>query len=92
MSWIQGAALHVNPKLRGSVRGQSVALHAVTRIDLSANSLNFIPLELFQMISLRYVLLFNIIIKIFMVKQSFSMLFVDRKKFTPILFFNVQKY
>lgn len=55
MSWIQDAALYVNPKLLSSSRGRSVALHAVTRLDLSGNALNSIPLAVLQMTSLRYV-------------------------------------
>lgn len=54
MSWIQEAAMHVNPKLRSSPRGRAVALHAVTRLDLSGNALTSIPVAILQMTSLRY--------------------------------------
>lgn len=53
MSWIQDAALQINPRLQNSSRGRSVALHAITRLDLSGNALTVVPLAIFQMTSLR---------------------------------------
>lgn len=55
MSWIQDAALQINPRLQNSSRGRAVALHAITRLDLSGNALTVVPLAIFQMTSLRYI-------------------------------------
>ncbi|GBP27198.1 hypothetical protein EVAR_15971_1 [Eumeta japonica] len=50
MKWIREAALRINPKLGKA----AVALHAVTRIDISNNELRLLPPELFALVSLRY--------------------------------------
>jgi len=49
------AALNVNPKLKLNPRNQEIVLYAITRIDLSKNSLTWLPPILFQLPSLRYV-------------------------------------
>ncbi|KAJ8870535.1 hypothetical protein PR048_029558, partial [Dryococelus australis] len=46
------AALTVNPKLKLNPRNQDVVLHAITRIDLSRNSLTWVPAIIFQLHSL----------------------------------------
>ncbi|XP_067008597.2 leucine-rich repeat serine/threonine-protein kinase 1 [Anabrus simplex] len=52
--WMIDAALTVNPKLKLNPRNQDIVLYAITRIDLSKNSLAWLPLVLFQLHSLRY--------------------------------------
>ncbi|XP_063218267.1 leucine-rich repeat serine/threonine-protein kinase 1 isoform X2 [Bacillus rossius redtenbacheri] len=52
--WLIDAALTVNPKLKLSPRNQDVVLFAITRIDLSRNSLTWVPPIIFQLHSLRY--------------------------------------
>lgn len=47
------AALHVNPKLRLNPRSQDVVLYAITRLDVSNNSLTWLPPIVFQLQSLR---------------------------------------
>lgn len=51
--WLSAAALHCNPKLKGHPKGAEIALAALTRIDLSCNSLVSLPEVLFQLTSLR---------------------------------------
>ena len=48
------AALNVNPKLKLHPRNQDIVLFAITRIDLSRNSLTWLPPIIFQLPSLRY--------------------------------------
>lgn len=47
------AGLHVNPKLRLQPRSHSLVLAAITRLDISHNSLPYAPPTLFQLPSLR---------------------------------------
>ncbi|XP_069680319.1 leucine-rich repeat serine/threonine-protein kinase 1 isoform X2 [Periplaneta americana] len=52
--WLVDAALNVNPKLKLNPRNQDIVLYAITRIDLSKNSLTWLPPIIFQLPSLRY--------------------------------------
>lgn len=52
--WLTDAALHLNPNLKQNPRCYDIALYAITRLDLSNNSLTSIPLEVFQLYSLKY--------------------------------------
>ncbi|KAJ1529280.1 hypothetical protein ONE63_006078 [Megalurothrips usitatus] len=52
--WLVDAALHVNPKLKLNPRNQDIALYAITRLDLSNNSLEWLPAAVLQLQSLRY--------------------------------------
>ncbi|KAG5883328.1 hypothetical protein JTB14_032528 [Gonioctena quinquepunctata] len=52
--WLTDASLHLNPKLKQNPRNYDIALYAITRLDISNNSLTSIPLEVFQLFSLRY--------------------------------------
>lgn len=52
--WLIDAALHLNPNLKQNPRCHDIALFAITRLDLSNNSLASVPLEIFQLDSLRY--------------------------------------
>uniref|UniRef100_A0A1B6DQ53 non-specific serine/threonine protein kinase n=1 Tax=Clastoptera arizonana TaxID=38151 RepID=A0A1B6DQ53_9HEMI len=52
--WLIDAGLHVNPKLKLNPRSQDVVLYAITRLDVSNNSLTWLPLVVFQLQSLRY--------------------------------------
>ena len=56
------ACVRLNPKLRLSPAGvgrwgQSIALHAVTRLDVSDNDLTELPDSIFQMRSLKFICL-----------------------------------
>lgn len=51
--WIVEAALNLNPKLKQNPKGGEVALYAITRLDISNNSLTSVPLTIFQLSSLR---------------------------------------
>lgn len=53
-NWLVEAALHCNAKLKGHPKAHQVSLSALTRIDVSHNSLTEIPAEIFTLISLRY--------------------------------------
>lgn len=52
--WLIDAALHLNQKLKQNPRSYDIALYAITRLDVSNNSLTSIPLAVFQLHSLRY--------------------------------------
>ena len=52
--WLVEAAVTLNPKMKLHPRAQSVALHAVTRIDVSNNVLTELPACIFQLLSLRH--------------------------------------
>ncbi|GJQ77064.1 hypothetical protein Trydic_g23635 [Trypoxylus dichotomus] len=52
--WLIDASLHLNHKLKQNPRSYDIALYAITRLDVSNNSLTFIPLAVFQLYSLRY--------------------------------------
>ncbi|XP_049820088.1 leucine-rich repeat serine/threonine-protein kinase 1 isoform X2 [Aethina tumida] len=52
--WLTDAALHQNPKLKQNPRSYDVALYAITRLDISNNSLTSVPLTVFQLHSLKY--------------------------------------
>lgn len=52
--WLVEAALHCNAKLKGHPKAHQVSLSALTRIDVSHNSLTEVPNEVFTLISLRY--------------------------------------
>lgn len=52
--WLVDAALHVNPKLKLNPRHQDIALYAITRLDLSKNALESVPIAVLQLQSLRY--------------------------------------
>ena len=54
MQWLTDAALHLNSKLKQNPRSYDIALYAITRLDVSNNSLMSIPLAVFQLYSLRY--------------------------------------
>ncbi|KAF6207493.1 hypothetical protein GE061_015939 [Apolygus lucorum] len=51
--WLVGAALHVNPKLKVNPKSQDIVLYAITRLDISNNSLGWIPPIIFQLQSLK---------------------------------------
>lgn len=52
--WLSEAAVALNPKMKLNPRAQHVALHAITRIDLSNNVLVELPSCTFQLQSLRH--------------------------------------
>lgn len=52
--WLSEAAVSLNPKMKLHPRAQHVALHAITRIDLSNNVLVDLPACTFQLQSLRH--------------------------------------
>ncbi|KRT85722.1 Ankyrin repeat-containing protein [Oryctes borbonicus] len=52
--WLIDASLHLNHRLKQNPRSYDIALYAITRLDVSNNSLTFIPLAVFQLYSLRY--------------------------------------
>lgn len=52
--WLTDAALHLNQKLKQNPRSYDIALYAITRLDMSNNSLTCLPLSVFQLYSLRY--------------------------------------
>ncbi|KAG4071917.1 hypothetical protein HA402_006078 [Bradysia odoriphaga] len=52
--WLTAAAKHCNPNLMVTASMKSNVLGAITRIDLSHNSLTTIPSEIFYLCSLRY--------------------------------------
>lgn len=54
MHWLGEAALSCNPKLKGHAKSNSLALGALTRIDISHNHLKLLPAEIFSLCSLRY--------------------------------------
>lgn len=53
MSWLSEAVLYCNPKLKPSPKSHVLALGALTRIDISHNSLVSLPPEIFNLCSLR---------------------------------------
>lgn len=54
MKWLLGAVARCNPKLKTSSTLNQISLGAVTRIDISHNSLTWLPPEIFSMCSLSY--------------------------------------
>ncbi|KAK9885098.1 hypothetical protein WA026_009320 [Henosepilachna vigintioctopunctata] len=52
--WLIDCALHLNPKLKQNPRSYDISLYAITRLDISSNSLTFVPLIVFQLSSLKY--------------------------------------
>lgn len=52
--WLISAALKINPRLRLNPRNQALAIHAITRLDLSSNSLEKIPQVIWTICSLKY--------------------------------------
>ncbi|XP_050524105.1 leucine-rich repeat serine/threonine-protein kinase 1 isoform X2 [Daktulosphaira vitifoliae] len=52
--WLIDAALHINPKLKMNPRSKEIVLFAITRLDISNNSLTQVPIIIFQLPSLRY--------------------------------------
>lgn len=52
--WLIDASLHLNPKLKQNPRSYDIALYAITRLDISNNSLTSLPLAVFQLQSLKY--------------------------------------
>lgn len=52
--WLIDASLHLNPKLKQNPKSYEIALYAITRLDLSNNSLPALPLAVFQLQSLKY--------------------------------------
>jgi Leucine-rich repeat (LRR) protein len=54
MQWLIEAALNCNAKLKGHPKAHSISLVALTRIDISHNSLTSLPAEIFGLTSLRY--------------------------------------
>ncbi|XP_045460940.1 leucine-rich repeat serine/threonine-protein kinase 1 [Harmonia axyridis] len=52
--WLVDCALHLNPKLKQNPRSHDLSLYAVTRLDISNNSLTTVPLVIFQLNSLRH--------------------------------------
>ncbi|XP_037942769.1 leucine-rich repeat serine/threonine-protein kinase 1 isoform X2 [Teleopsis dalmanni] len=54
VNWMVNGVLQLNPKLHGHPRITEVALTAITRIDFSHNNLSSVPVEIFNLVSLRY--------------------------------------
>uniref|UniRef100_A0A182N1F9 non-specific serine/threonine protein kinase n=1 Tax=Anopheles dirus TaxID=7168 RepID=A0A182N1F9_9DIPT len=54
MAWLSEAVLQCNRKLRAHPNSHQLALAALTRIDISHNTLTTLPAELFTLGSLRY--------------------------------------
>lgn len=52
--WLIDASLHLNPKLKQNPRSYDIALYAITRLDISNNSLTSLPLAVFHLQSLKY--------------------------------------
>ena len=52
--WLISGAMKLNPRLRLCPKSQDLALHAITRLDLSTNSLECLPPTLFTLASLTY--------------------------------------
>jgi ankyrin repeat protein len=52
--WLIDSAVRINPKLRLSPKYQPMALHAVTRLDLSNNEIVVVPSTVFNMQSLKF--------------------------------------
>ncbi|XP_064112289.1 leucine-rich repeat serine/threonine-protein kinase 1-like isoform X1 [Macrobrachium nipponense] len=51
--WLIDASVNLNPKLKLSPRNQVIALYAITRLDISNNSLTQLPDMIFQLPSLK---------------------------------------
>jgi len=51
--WLSEVAISLNPKRKLHPRAQPVALHAITRIDVSNSVLTELPLIIFQLQSVR---------------------------------------
>lgn len=51
--WLVDASVNLNPKLKLSPRNQVIALYAITRLDISNNSLTELPDMIFQLPSLK---------------------------------------
>ncbi|KAL9897903.1 leucine-rich repeat kinase isoform 1-T1 [Glossina fuscipes fuscipes] len=54
VNWLVNGVLQLNPKLQGHPKMTAVALTAITRIDFSHNQLTNLPVEIFGLISLKY--------------------------------------
>ncbi|XP_054737581.1 leucine-rich repeat serine/threonine-protein kinase 1 isoform X1 [Anastrepha obliqua] len=54
VNWLVNGVLQLNPKLQGHPMVNEVALTAITRIDFSHNNLKTLPIEIFKLVSLRY--------------------------------------
>ncbi|CAG9769543.1 unnamed protein product [Ceutorhynchus assimilis] len=54
IQWLIDAALNLNPKLKQNPRSYDIALFSITRLDVSNNSLTYVPLGVFQLQSLKY--------------------------------------
>ena len=52
--WLVDSAVRLNPKLRLSPKYQPMALHAITRLDLSNNEIVTLPESLWSLQSLRF--------------------------------------
>lgn len=52
--WLISAALKINPRLRLNPRNQALSLQAITRLDLSSNSLEKVPEVVWTFCSLKY--------------------------------------
>ncbi|XP_022171675.1 leucine-rich repeat serine/threonine-protein kinase 1 isoform X1 [Myzus persicae] len=52
--WLIDGALHINPRLKMNPRSKEIVLFAITRLDISNNSLTQVPAIIFQLQSLRY--------------------------------------
>ena len=53
-NWLSDAAISLNPKMKLNPRAQLIAMHAISRIDVSNNVLVDVPLCIFQLQSIRY--------------------------------------
>lgn len=53
MTWLSEATLSCNPKLKDHPQAHTLCLAAITRIDLSHNQIKTIPIELFNLASIR---------------------------------------
>jgi Leucine-rich repeat (LRR) protein len=80
------AAVRLNPKLRLSPRCQQSALHAITWLDLSNNDLSEVPAAIFQMQSLKILVLSqNKLVSLLynFLTSSMSQSFYNWKAFSP---------
>ncbi|XP_055377695.1 leucine-rich repeat serine/threonine-protein kinase 1 [Condylostylus longicornis] len=54
MEWIRDCVLTLNPHLKKNPKVDSISLTAITRIDISQNSISCLPIEIFSLTSLKY--------------------------------------
>jgi Leucine-rich repeat (LRR) protein len=70
--WLISATLRINPRLRLCPKNQNLGLQAITKLDLSTNSLEKLPQTIWSLCSLRYLNLSHNKIEILEMSQSNS--------------------